>query len=273
MFNFIYAANTVIRNINVLGNLNPLLPFSFTYDYRVPTEWQLELIIGTSLNPAGFSSIYSQNATNTFITSGEVGLKFGLPGDFTLFATWPWLGGIFSVTEGVWLPEIDISVLAPVTLGALSGVGFSESFSFNAVLKKSLPPFRICGGFNFLASPQFSEPESEEDVSEVGQSYIGVGVEWMVNPFIRLLAEFRYQFSSLLYSAIEGESIKFEAFPPYANQILGVGFEYLIDLPKFAMKFSIGYAINLGAYMEGIGVSYGTQGVSIGMSFLFPFPW
>ena len=36
-----FGAGQIIRNINILGNLNPLLPFSFTYDYTIPSEWQV----------------------------------------------------------------------------------------------------------------------------------------------------------------------------------------------------------------------------------------
>jgi hypothetical protein len=265
------AADQVIRNINIMSNLNPLLPFTFTYNYRVPTEWQAEIVIGTTLNPSQLTNAFETAATNTFITSGEVGLKFGLPGDFILFVGWPWLGGLFSVEESVWIPEFDVSVLIPITLGVFSGSGYSESFSLNTVIKKSLPPVTICGGFNFLASPQFTEPETSEEVTEVAQSYLGIGLEFAINPFIRLVGEYRYQFSSVYFDA--ENNMKYEMFPYFANQIAGIGFEYAIDFPNFSLKATAGYSINLGIFDEQAGITYGTQGISLGFSFLFPFPW
>jgi len=266
-----FGAEGLIRNINIMGNLNPLLPFSFTYNYTLPSEWQVELLLGTTLNPQQLSSAFSEAATGTFITSGEIGLKFGMPGDLILFVGWPWLGGIFSVSESLWLPELDVSVLVPITLGVFSGSAYTESFSFNAVLKKSLQPVRFSGGFNFLASPQFSRSEFDDEVSEVGQGYLGLGLEWAVNPYIRLLGEFRYQFISVLFDTYS--DLKFEMFPVYANQVLGIGFEYILDFPQFSMKASAGYAINLGIFDQEVGVTYGTHGIHLGFSFLFPFPW
>jgi len=266
-----FGAGQIIRNINILGNLNPLLPFSFTYDYTIPSEWQVELFLGTTLNPRQLSAAFSQAATGTFITSGEIGLKFGLPGDVILFAGWPWLGAIFSVQETLWMPELDFSALVPITLGVFSGSAYSESFSFNAVLKKSLRPVRFSGGFNFLTSPQFSSGEFDDEVFEVGQGYLGLGLEWAVNPYIRLLGEFRYQFISVLFDTYS--DLKFEMFPAYSNQVLGIGFEYILDFPLFLMKATAGYAVKLGLFDPEIGVTYGTHAIHVGVSFLFPFPW
>jgi len=263
------------KNINVLQSMNPLIPFAFTYEYGYPSEWQIELMTGASLDVNNMAlGAVDTNSSTPLISSGEVGFKFGLPGDLVLVAGWPWIGGYFSAPENGFFPEFDIAVTVPMSFGMLDSQSFTESVNMSVVLKKSLEPVRFSGGLNLLFSPSFKPAdEGEEVIPEVGQTYIGFGLEWFVNPYLKILGEYRYQFSSMLYDNVNGNPYKFVVFPPYPNNIIGVGLEYAFDTENFTMKTSIGYAVNLMPPVEGYSPPFGTQGISIGFTFLFPFPF
>src|SRR6056297_836329 len=83
----------LIAGIDSLVNMSPLVPFSLTYEYRTPREWQVEILVGTSLDIASVS----QQSTGTVFNTGQAGFKFGLPGDIVLMATWPWVGGYICI--------------------------------------------------------------------------------------------------------------------------------------------------------------------------------
>jgi len=48
--------------------------------------------------------------------------------------------------------------------------------------------------------------------------------------------------------------------------------EYTLETDTFTMKANLGYAVSLLPPMEET-VPFGTQGISFGFSFLFPFPF
>ncbi|MFW6262830.1 MAG: hypothetical protein ACOC34_02240 [Thermotogota bacterium] len=190
------ATLTLISAIDPLVSMNPLIPFSFTYEYRTPSEWQVEILMGTSLDIAGFS----QQSTGTVFNTGQVGLKFGLPGDIVLMATWPWIGGYICVDEGTFLPEFDISLNVPMTFGTSIGTS-APAINLNTVLKKTLPPVRFSVGHNLLFSNTFEMNSDEATDTAVGEQYIGTGLEWQVNPYFRMFGEFRYQLSEIVYDS------------------------------------------------------------------------
>lgn len=261
------------RNINVLQSMNPLLPFSFTYEYGYPSEWQVELMMGASLdvNSMALGSVDTSSST-PLVNSGEIGFKFGLPGDIVLMAGWPWIGGYFSSPENGFFPEFDVALTVPMSFGMLDSINFTESVNFSILMKKSLEPIRFSGGINVLFSPVFNTSQEDEEIPEVGQTYVGFGIEWFVNPYLKLLGEYRYQFSSMLYNNVNGSPYKFVVFPPYPNNIIGIGLEYMFDADDFTMKTSVGYSVNLMPPIEGVSPPFGTQGISVGFTFLFPFP-
>src|SRR6056297_2198933 len=190
----VFASLILIAAIDPLVNMNPLIPFSFTYEYRTPREWQVEVLVGTSQDIASFS----QQGTGTIINSGQVGLKFGLPGDIVILATWPWIGGYISIDEGSFLPEVDISLNVPMSFGN-NVASTSPAINLNTVLKKTLPPVRFSVGHNLLFSNTFEVNPEEATDTTVGEQYIGTGLEWQVNPYFRLFGEFRYQLSEIVY--------------------------------------------------------------------------
>src|SRR6056297_616792 len=259
----------LIGAIDPLVSMNPLIPFSSTYEYRTPREWQVEVLVGTSLDIAGFS----QQSTGTVFNTGQVGLKFGLPGDIVLMATWPWIGGYISVDEGIFLPEFDISLNVPMTFGSAIGTS-SPAINLNTVFKKTLPPVRFSVGHNLLFSNTFEVNPEEATDTTVGEQYIGTGLEWQVNPYFRLFGEFRYQLSAIMYDESNGFNYDFLIPIELANNILSIGGEYILNTQNFTMKTTAGYAINLLPQfnIENAGTAFTTHSVSVGISFLFPFP-
>ena len=258
----------LIGAIDPLVNMNPLIPFSFTYEYRTPSEWQVEILMGSSLDVAGLS----QQGTGTAFT-GQVGLKFGLPGDIVLLASWPWIGGYISVNEGVFLPEFNLSLNVPMTLG--SDIGNSApAININTVLKKTLPPVRFSVGHNLLFSNTMEINTDEATDATVGEQYLGTGLEWMVNPYFRLFTEFRYQLSAIKYAEDGGFNFDWLLPPGLAKNILSIGGEYILNTENFTMKTTAGYSINLLPFfdIEGGGTPFTSHSVSVGISFLFPFP-
>jgi len=262
------ATLILIGAIDPLMNMNPLIPFSFTYEYRTPSEWQVEILTGTSLDIAGFS----QQGTGTAFT-GQVGLKFGLPGDIVLLASWPWVGGYISVDEGDFLPEFDISLNVPMTFG--SDIGSSApAININTVLKKTLPPVRFSVGHNLLFSSSLEMATEEATDATVGEQYIGTGLEWMINPYFRMFGEFRYQLSAIKYAEEGGFNFDWLIPAGLAKNIVSIGGEYILNTQNFTMKTTAGYSINLLPFfdIEGAGTPFTSHSVSVGISFLFPFP-
>ena len=264
----ILVTMNLIAAIDPLINLNPLIPFSFTYEYRSPREWQVEIITGTSLDVAGLSN----QATGTAIT-GQVGLKFGLPGDIVLLATYPWIGGYVCIDEGDFMPEFDLSINVPVTMG--SNIGSSApAININTVFKKTLQPVRFSIGHNLLFSSAMEvNPQSDEDIT-VGEQYLGTGLEWQTNPYLKLFGEFRYQLSAIKYAEDGGFNFDWLIPASLAKNILSIGGEYTLNTQNFIMKTTAGYAINLLPFfnVEGGGTPFTSHSVSVGISFLFPFP-
>ena len=248
--------------------MNPLIPFSFTYEYRTPREWQVEVLVGTSLDIAGFSE---QNTGNVFNT-GQVGLKFGLPGDIVVMATWPWIGGYICVDERGFFPEFDISLNVPMTFGTAIGTS-APAINLNTVLKKTLQPVRFSVGHNLLFSNAFEINPEEATTTTVGEQYIGTGLEWQVNPYFRLFGEFRFQLSEIVYDEAQNYNYDLLILKEKASNILSIGGEYILNTENFAMKTTGGYAINLRPIpIENAGTPFTTHSVSVGISFLFPFP-
>jgi len=258
----------LIGAIDPLVSMNPLIPFSFTYEYRTPREWQVEVLVGTSLDIAGFS----QQSTGTVFNTGQVGLKFGLPGDIVLMATWPWIGGYISVDEGIFLPEFDISLNVPMTFGSAIGTS-APAINLNTVFKKTLPPVRFSVGHNLLFTNTFEVNPEEATDTTVGEQYIGTGLEWQVNPYFRLFGEFRYQLSEIVYDEAQNYNYDLLILKERAGNIVSIGGEYILNTENFAMKTTAGYAINLKNFrIENAGTPFTTHSVSVGISFLFPFP-
>ncbi|HRW34499.1 MAG TPA: hypothetical protein P5107_05545 [Thermotogota bacterium] len=264
----ILVTMNLIAAIDPLINLNPLIPFSFTYEYRSPREWQVEIITGTSLDVAGLSN----QATGTAIT-GQVGLKFGLPGDIVLLATYPWIGGYVCIDEGDFMPEFDLSINVPVTMGSNIGAS-APAININTVFKKTLQPVRFSIGHNLLFSSAMEvNPQSDEDIT-VGEQYLGTGLEWQTNPYLKLFGEFRYQLSAIKYAEDGGFNFDWLIPASLAKNILSIGGEYTLNTQNFIMKTTAGYAINLLPFfdIEGGGTPFTSHSVSVGISFLFPFP-
>ena len=265
-----------IQGVNSMQCMNPLLPFAFTYDYRLPTEWQLDLLVGATIDPQLINSLMDQSEEeqqgSSILSTGQLGAKMGFPGDIVVMLGWPWLGGYFSVPETRFMPEFDISLAVPLTFGMNSTGTYQESFTFNAILKKSLPPIRFSTGYSLLIAPGYPQELPDETSYEVGKGYIGLGIEWFINPYIKLLGEYRFQLTSLLYTETESGPIKFELPPALPDHILGIGLEYTLETDTFTMKANLGYAVSLLPPMEET-VPFGTQGISFGFSFLFPFPF
>ena len=258
---------SLIGAINPLINLSPLIPFSFTYDYRSPREWQVEILTGTSLDVAGLS-----NKENETAITVQVGLKFGLPGDIVLLATYPWIGGYVCIDEGVFLPEFDLSLNVPVTFGSSNGTS-APAINFNTVFKKTLQPVRISIGHNLLFSSVMEMDPEQATNTTVGEQYIGTGLEWQVNPYFKLFGEFRYQLSAIVYNESQNYNYDLMILKEQANNILSIGGQYILNTENFAMKTTAGYAINLKSFkIENAGTPFTTHSVSVGISFLFPFP-
>lgn len=260
--------------INALQTMNPMLPFSFTYDYRSPRPLQVEFFVGTFADVENLSRVTS-DATGLAMIPGAVGFKAGLPGDLTIIGSWPWLGAYFSTPEQLYWPEFDISVMIPLAMQGAQSRPFVESYTMNLVAKKSLPPLRFSLGYNILVSPQFLLPDHEGIDQEIGQTYVGVGVEGMVNPFLRLMGEYRFQMSSWqVFLDPDDEAVKYtyEWFPLYPNSIIGIGLEYVWDTPGFTMKSFVGYSLRVSPPNPEIGITFGSQGFSIGFTFLFALP-
>ncbi len=265
----LFATIIIMGAIDPLASMNPLTPFSFTYEYRTPREWQVEILTGASLDIAGFS----KQGEQPFFNSGQVGLKFGLPGDIVLLATWPWIGGYFSIDEGDFLPEFDMSLNVPISFGNHIGSA-APAININTVFKKTLPPVRISVGHNLLFSNTYEINVEEATDATVGEQYIGTGLEWQINPYFRLYGEFRYQLSAIKYD--EGAAFNFDWLIPsgLAKNILSIGGEYVLDTQNFTMKTTAGYSINLLPQfdIENGGTPFTSHSISVGISFLFPFP-
>ncbi len=259
-------------HINALQTMNPMLPFSFTYDYRSPRPLQIEFFVGSFADVDNLSRI-SPDTEGLAIVPGSIGIKAGLPGDLTLIGSWPWLGGYFSLPEQLIWPEFSVAVMVPLSLQGSQSRPFVESYTMNMVLKKSLPPFRFSAGYNILVSPQFmTDPEGESQ--EIGQTYVGMGIEGLVNPFLRLMGEYRFQMSSWrAFTGIDDDvRYTYEWFPLYPNSLIGIGLEYIWDTPNFVMKSFVGYSIRISPPDPEIGITFGSQGFSVGFTFLFILP-
>jgi hypothetical protein len=269
MLLLVFASLILIAAIDPLVNMNPLTPFSFTYEYRTPREWQVEVLVGTALDISSFS----QQSTGTVFNTGHVGLKFGLPGDIVVLATWPWVGGYISIDEGAFLPEFDISLNVPMTFGTAIG-NTAPAINLNTIFKKSLQPVRFSVGHNLLFSNTFEFNPDEATNTTVGEQYIGTGLEWQVNPYFRLFGEFRYQLSAIMYSENGGYNYDFLIPIELANNILSIGGEYVLNTENFVMRTTAGYSINLLPQykIENSGTPFTSHSVSVGISFLFPFP-
>lgn len=258
---------SLIGAINPLINMNPLIPFSFTYEYRSPREWQVEILTASSIDVGGLS-----NQENGTAITGQVGLKFGLPGDMVLLATYPWIGGYICVDEGDFLPEFDLSLNVPMTFGNSDGIS-APAINFNSVFKKTLQPVRISVGHNLLFSSVMEMDPDQATKTTVGEQYFGTGLEWQVNPYFKLFGEFRYQLSKIIYDEANNLNYDLLIGKQEANNILSIGGEYILNTENFAMKTTAGYAINLKSFkIENAGTPFTTHSVSVGISFLFPFP-
>ena len=265
----ITVSTLLSAGIDPLINLNPQIPFSFTYEYRTPREWQVEVLTGTSLDIASLSG----SGTGTVFNAGHFGLKMGVPGDIVLVATWPWIGGYLSTDEGQFLPEFDFSLNVPLTLEGNVGSS-APAINVNAVLKKSLPPLRFSVGGNMLFSNRYEMDPGASTDTTVGENYLGTGIEWQMNPYFKISGEYRYQFSQILYE--EEEGFNFEMLLPSlrAGNIVSIAGEYTLNTEKFIMKVVGGYSINLipDISIPDSGIPFNTHSVSAGVSFLFPFP-
>lgn len=260
------AVSIAFSVIDPLANLSPLVPFSFTYEYRTPREWQVEVLTGTSLDISSFTD----QGTGTMFNSGQIGLKFGLPGDIVLVGTWPWLGLYLSTDEGQFVPEFDMSLNIPISFG--SDLGSSgAAINLNNIIKKTLPPVRFSAGHNLLFSNRYDMDSEESTSATVGKEYLGLGLEWQINPYARVYGEYRYQLGSIISYGSEGMRYELSASDPEGtDNIFSIGGEYVLDTENFTMKTTAGYSINVTT-KTGF-TSFNTHTVGIGISFLFPFP-
>jgi len=273
----ITVSTLMFAGIDPLINLNPQIPFAFTYEYRTPREWQVEVLTGTSLDIAAFSTA----ATGSIINMGTIGLKFGIPGNLVLVGSVPWIGAYYSVDEGQFMPEFDVSLNVPVFSGN-NIVSSAPAISLSTVLKKSLPPVRFSVGNNILFSykTELEQDEPVEQETVVGENYIGTGIEWQINPYLKTFGEFRYELTEIIYFKNTGYNIDLLTDPANSNKIITLGGEYTLNLQRFSLKTNAAYSILLRRNMrntnntvsEETPLGFSTHSVSVGISFLFPFP-